>query len=54
MSDFSDNPIKILDLLKQFSDKKLQILFGDSENFKQWFDKILYYLHLIFEKLKCS
>ena len=39
MSYFLDNPTEILNLLEQISDERLQILFGDSAYFKQWFKK---------------
>ena len=37
MSYFLDNPVEILNLFKEFSDDQLQVLFGDSENFNNWF-----------------
>jgi len=37
MSYFLDNPVEILNLLEEFSDDQLQVLFGDSENFNNWF-----------------
>ena len=39
MSLFKENPNKILNLLNEISDERRQILFGDSERFKNWLKK---------------